>query len=218
MVLGLKRHILLQNLGCLEDDESKAFEWFMKAAEKDDSVAQKNVARYYRYGIATDKDEQKALDYYIKSANQGYMDSILELASLYRNGYCTEKNIEESIKWYEKAVEKGNKDAMLDLASLYIDELDDSEKGIQMYKQAAEKGVERAILKLGEIYEDGIGVEVNTHKAIFWYRKAAANGNEEAKESLKRLKANWIVDGKIEDDIEEGNNDQDEESNDDLMF
>lgn len=208
----------MNNLGCLEDDESKAFEWFMKAAEKDDSVAQKNVARYYRYGIATDKDEQKALDYYIKSANQGYMDSILELASLYRNGYCTEKNIEESIKWYEKAVEKGNKDAMLDLASLYIDELDDSEKGIQMYKQAAEKGVERAILKLGEIYEDGIGVEVNTHKAIFWYRKAAANGNEEAKESLKRLKANWIVDGKIEDDIEEGNNDQDEESNDDLMF
>ena len=43
------------------------------------------------------------------------------------------------------------------------------------------------------------GVEVNTHKAIFWYRKDAAKGNEEAKECLKRLGSNWIVDGEIED-------------------
>ena len=30
------------------------------------------------------------------------------------------------------------------------------------------------------------------------------NGNEKAKESLKRLGANWIVNGKIEDDVDDG--------------
>ena len=78
------------------------------------------------------------------------------------------------------------------------------EKAIHFYKQAAEKGSEKAILELGEIYENGFGGEVYTHKAIFWYRKAAANGNEKAKESLKRLGANWIVNGKIEDDVDDG--------------
>lgn len=193
----------MNNIGCLEKEEGKAFEWFLKAADKGDEVAQKNVARYYRYGIATEKDEQKALEYYTKSASQGYIEAIVELASMYRNGYCTEKNLEESVKWYEKAISKNHKDSMLELASLYINEFDDTEKAILLYKKAAEKGVEKALLRLGDIYEKGIGVETNTHKAIFWYRKAAAKGNEEAKECLKRLKTNWMVDGKIEDDLGE---------------
>ena len=206
----------MNNLGCLEKEESKAFEWFLKAATKGSEVAQKNVARYYRYGIATEKDEQKALDYYIKSANQGYIEAIIELAGLYRHGDCTDKNLEEAIKWYEKAIAKGCQESILDLASLYINDLYDVEKAIHCYKQAAEKGVEEAILKLGEIYEDGIGGEVNTHKAIFWYRKAAANGNEEAKERLKRLGSNWIEDGKIEDDIDDDDVDTSTITDDDI--
>ena len=87
---------------------------------------------------------------------------------------------------------------------MYINDLDDIEKAIHFYKQAAEKGSEKAIFELGKIYENGFGGEVYTHKAIFWYRKAAANGNEKAKESLKRLGANWIVNGKIEDDVDDG--------------
>ena len=55
-------------------NELEAFEWFRKAADKNDNVALKNVARYYRFGIATDKDERKALEYYTKSANQGYIE------------------------------------------------------------------------------------------------------------------------------------------------
>ena len=194
----------MNNLGCLEEEQSKAFEWFLKAADMGDEVAQNNVARYYRYGIATDKDEQKALEYYIKSANQGYLNAIIVLARLYQNGDCTDKNLEEAIKWYEKAISKGSEESILDLASLYINDLDDIEKAIHFYKQAAEKGSEKAIFELGKIYENGFGGEVYTHKAIFWYRKAAANGNEKAKESLKRLGANWIVNGKIEDDVDDG--------------
>ena len=78
--------------------------------------------------------------------------------------------------------------------------------------------MEKARLKLGEIYDDGIGVEINTHKAIFWYRKAAAKGNEEAKECLKRLKTNWMVDGKIEDEFVDDITEEVGDSDEGLLF
>ena len=39
--------------------------------------------------------------------------------------------------------------------------------------------------KLGVMYEDGRGV--TKYEAVKWYRKAAEQGNEDAKEALKRL-------------------------------
>ncbi len=202
----------MNNLGCLESEEKKAFEWFLKAANKGSSVAMKNVARYFRYGIAVEKDETKAMEYYIKSANLGYIDAIKELANMYRNGYSTEKNLDEAIKWYEKAISKGNVDSILDLASLFADELGDVDKAINYYKQAAEKGNVLALLRLGEMNEQKHDVD----SAIFWYRKAATLDSEEAKVCLKRLGANWLEDGEIEDGSDdEGQYDND---NDDLPF
>ena len=43
------------------------------------------------------------------------------------------------------------------------------------------------------------GVDRDVSKAVFWYRKAAAEGNEVAKTALKRLNANWIENGEIVD-------------------
>lgn len=83
----------------------------------------------------------------------------------------------------------------------------DMEKAIHYYKIAAEKDNSTALFKLGEIYEDGLGVVKNTSKAIYWYRKAANKGHYNAKESLKRLKSNWINEkGDIEDCLEDDEN------------
>jgi TPR repeat protein len=38
------------------------------------------------------------------------------------------------------------------------------------------------------MYENGRGVEKDDRQAIEWYRKAAAQGNNNAEEALKRLK------------------------------
>jgi len=64
------------------------------------------------------------------------------------------------------------------------------------YQRAANQGYAKAQNKLGEIYEKGKKAESyeksqdvpqNLDLAIEWYRKAAENGNEQAKESLNRL-------------------------------
>lgn len=196
----------MNNLGCLETDEKLAAEWFLKSADKGDSVAQKNIARYFRYGIAVEKDVEKAMEYYKKSANQGYIEAILELAHIYRDGSCADKNIQESIRWYHKAVERGDDRSMMELALIYSEGKlikQDMDNAVHYYKMAAEKDNSTALLKLGELYEFGTGVEQNTHKAIYWYRKAAINGNNQAKESLKRLNSNWLdADGLVDDSLD----------------
>ncbi len=201
----------MNNLGCLETEENNAYDWFLKAADKGDEVAMKNVARYYRYGIGVKKDESKALEYYKKSAGMGYLGAIKELAQMYRYGYCTEKNPGEAVKWYKRAFDKGDDDSLMHLASLYSDELKDVDMAIQYYKQAAEKGLVVALFRLGEIYE----WKGNIDSAIFWYRKAAAQKDGEAKDCLRRLGANWIEDGELKDGSrDDGQNDD----NDDLPF
>ena len=43
---------------------------------------------------------------------------------------------------------------------------------------------------LAECYEKGYGTPANVDKAIYWYEQAAKQGNQEAKNALKRLRAN----------------------------
>lgn len=40
---------------------------------------------------------------------------------------------------------------------------------------------------LGQSYKNGEGVEKDPELAVHWYRKAAENGNQDAKDALKRL-------------------------------
>ena len=46
-----------------------------------------------------------------------------------------------------------------------------------------------AQIQLGFMYDAGIGVPKNNAEVLKWYRKAAEQGNEEAKRWLKKLQA-----------------------------
>ena len=211
----------MNNYACELSDYKEKAEWFQKAADAGDNYGMWNLGRYYRDGIGVEEDIEKAIELLTKSANLGCEGAITDIARIFRYGKGVEVNGEEAVKWYKVGVDKGYDDNLLELAQIYLDGTiveKDIETAIHYYKLAAEKGIEGAILKLGEIYEDGLGVEVNTHKAIFWYRKAAANGNEEAKENLKRLGTNWIIDGKIEDDIDDDDIDMGTNTDDDILF
>jgi hypothetical protein len=53
-------------------------------------------------------------------------------------------------------------------------------KSIQSCYLAAEKGVIEAQIELGESLTDGIGIDINYIKAIYWLKKAAQAGNHRA--------------------------------------
>ena len=52
---------------------------------------------------------------------------------------------------------------------------------------AAEKGDAKAQFHLGECYYKGDGVGQDYKQAVYWWRKAADQGDEDAKNNLRRL-------------------------------
>ena len=52
----------------------------------------------------------------------------------------------------------------------------------------AEQGDPQAQSNLGIAYENGDGVEQSKNKAIYWYRKACENFNDDACKNLNRRK------------------------------
>ncbi len=49
----------------------RAFEWYLKSAEGENSKAQYNLGGCYYHGRGTDKDMKRAFEWYLKSAEGG---------------------------------------------------------------------------------------------------------------------------------------------------
>jgi TPR repeat protein len=55
----------------VNQDYTKAVEWYLKSAEQGDSVAQCNLGDCYYNGEGVNQDYTKAVEWYFKSAEQG---------------------------------------------------------------------------------------------------------------------------------------------------
>ena len=58
---------------------------------------------------------------------------------------------------------------------------------MQWYLKSAELGNGNAMYMLGWKYEHGNGVEQSDEQALQWYRRAAEQGSEDAKQALERF-------------------------------
>jgi len=58
----------------------------------------------------------------------------------------------------------------------------------QLVREMAAEGYVSAMRHLGMLYEKGHGVTADLAEAQRWYEKAAAEGDEDAKKNLARLK------------------------------
>ncbi|WP_440903588.1 tetratricopeptide repeat protein [Catenovulum sp. SX2] len=63
----------------------------------------------------------------------------------------------------------------------------DFKKAFELFTKAAEMGHTFAQVNLAEMYRDGEGTDENLDKAQYWFEMAAKQGNQTAKQSLKKL-------------------------------
>lgn len=61
---------------------------------------------------------------------------------------------------------------------------------MEWWQKVAEQGYAYAQYNLGIMYQYGQGVEQSNEKAVEWYRKAADQGDPDAKKKLSELGAN----------------------------
>ena len=127
----------------VEQDYTKAMEWYNKEAELGNSSAMNNIGWLYENGLGVEQDYAKAMEWYEKAAELGNIDGTYNIGLLYYKGEGVEQDYAKAMEWWEKAAELGDAHAMYNIGWLYESGLgveQDSAKAKEWYDKAAEAG------------------------------------------------------------------------------
>lgn len=149
-----------------------------KAGEKNAQFKAGNL--YYKGDVRHNIPLSKATaaEWYTKSAAQGHMAAIYKLAYMYDTGDGIPANKAKAEELYRIAARQVMPDN--DLGSLNVSGLE-----IECLMNASAHQIPAAQYMLGELYYRGIMVPQDREKAKELFQKAADNGVEPAKQSLK---------------------------------
>lgn len=164
-------------------DYSKAYKFLVGPAHQKNTEALNGLGIIYLYGLGVNKNLDLAQEYFEKANNLGDKVSKINLGELYRQ----KNNLIASEKWYKLAIIENPSKAYEGLSKIYLDQ-QKFEQAYRYSEKAAELGNTEAEYNLGVFYEQGIYVNKNLEKAIFWYEKAALKGHLDALSNLSLLK------------------------------
>ncbi len=99
-------------------NDTLAFHWYKKAAEKGLADAQYKVALMYRTGKGTPKSSYQSAKWFQAAAEQGHAKAQVKLGQMYRNGKGVERNETTAFKWFLKAADQKDPDAEKIIAQL----------------------------------------------------------------------------------------------------
>lgn len=129
-------------------------------------------------------DARKELEVAVRIANP---QAEYLLGYLYGHALGVDMDAEKALLWYLRASEHGYAPAQTVAASLYLDGEDVPANYAEAYRLlslAVQKGDPKAEFLLGCMYEDGLHVETDLEKAVYWLEKAAQRGYEAAVNQL----------------------------------
>ena len=158
-------------------------------AEKNPNI-QGILGRCYFAGIGVARDDRQAKFWYEKSAQQGNPDAQYMMGVLHDlsdQSFPAEKRLinpdfQQAVDWYQKSAGQGSALAQYALGNLYNKGIGnrspaDAKLAIDWYRQAANQGYAPAKNALGSMYFFGRGVEKDASQALFWFQKAADQGD-----------------------------------------
>ena len=194
----------------------EGFNALKKKVDSGDIHYANSLGYAYEFGIGTSFSIKEAMKYYEMAAKQNNALGMTNLADLYiqedklkkakpllvkaaekEHGYAQyllamnffdlySENNKEALFWLERAASNDEPHALYQLG-LYYAEKADLTKSIQYYQRAAELNYGDALLELYYIYGEGIGVEQDEDKALFFLKKAAESGNQEVLDELAAM-------------------------------
>ncbi len=178
----------------IEQDKTKAVEWYRKAAEQGYATAQCNLGYMYENGYGIEQDKTKAVEWYRKAAEQGYAGGQCNLGYMYENGYGIEQDKTKAVEWYRKAAEQGYARGQVCLGNMYLYGVGvacNRVEAIEWYKKAAEQNDETAIDRLKELGEKKEDSEI----VIF----GEDNNVQKKSKSAMRKEIGNLLESKIKD-------------------
>ena len=96
-------------------DHARAAEWFRKAAEAGDGIAQYELGLLYENGYGVAQDPAQAVRWLQQSAAQGHVAAQVRLGYLYADGVGVQQSDSVAVMWFRKAANLGSQDARREL-------------------------------------------------------------------------------------------------------
>ena len=158
----------------------EAMKYYEMAAKQNNTMGMTNLANLY----LRENKLKKAKPLLLKAAEKEYGYAQYLLAMNFFDLYS--ENNKEALFWLERAASNDEPHALYQLG-LYYAEKADLAKSIQYYQRAAELNYGDALLELYYIYGEGIGVEQDDDKSLFFLKKVAELGSQEAIEELAAM-------------------------------
>lgn len=131
--------------------------------------------------------DAKSAFWFRKAAEQGDTNAQSHLSRYYRDGTGVVQDYDQALYWCHKAAEQGYTNAMNELRYLYGYRLNKPLLALEWCKKAAELGSGECQWRLGTMYEEGFGTDTDYEKALYWYRKAAVQGDGSAAKRIPEI-------------------------------
>ncbi|KAG0059489.1 hypothetical protein BGZ89_000367 [Linnemannia elongata] len=164
----------------VNQDYQAAMDWFCKAAEKSDPVAQNEIGDLFRFGNGVPQDCLVAMEWYDKAARQDDPRAQYNIAQLYDYGLGVSLDHGKAMHWYCKAAEKGYAPAQSCIGGLYANGQGvarDSAKSQEWYLKAAAQHNAEAEFRIGTMYRQGNGHQPDESTALYWFNRAIEHGD-----------------------------------------
>jgi len=164
--------LCLRNGFGTDEDEVKAEEYLIKAANNGDCRAALDLTEWYEKR----NQQDLAAKFYEKAASLGNGKAAYKIACRYFNGNGVAKSTPKTEEWLKEAIKLKYHKAIFELALLYRYghvKGKDIKDSVQLYLKACELKIPEGHYQLGEIYEN----EHSNVQAFAHYEKAAKLGH-----------------------------------------
>jgi TPR repeat protein len=170
----------------VKEDDARAAEWYLRAAESGHAAAMTNLGVMYSRGEGVARDDGRALEWYRKAAAAGSTKAMVMLGTRAAQGQGVAQDGAEALSWYREAAAKGDETAMYlaGTALLRSSDSDDLAEAHRWLRAASDAEHAPSLTALGAAYLEGKGVERNAPEAMRLFRAAAALGDATAMANL----------------------------------
>ena len=171
------------NGGNVEQDLSKAFDWYKKSALQSNPKAIYNIGYLYATGSGVEKNLTTALSWYERAANLGFARAQHIAGMYFIKGWAGERDFDKSYEYFTLAAKQDYIPSIFQLASMnlygfYLTK--NIERALELFRENANRGDPDSAYQIAVMYYSGIDIEKSDSKSSHWFHLAAQLGFEDA--------------------------------------
>ncbi|KAF9284572.1 hypothetical protein BGZ68_004607, partial [Mortierella alpina] len=166
----------------MEQDYSKALEWYLAASEAGVAVAMFRISQMYQNGRGMKQDDNEAISWYRRGEEAVNEQDKPNNRIIHHDAGVSEHH-RRTLEWFKDTVGVGSTATKFNIGFMYYsgEGLEqDYSKALEWYLEASNAGNTDAVNNIGIMYSNGLGVEKDHSKAMEWLLKASDAGNATA--------------------------------------